>query len=265
MFTKVWRPARWPAALIAVAAAGMLAAACSNAGAATLRQQATAQQQVKVPWAKVGPGWELAQYTSGTRARPAATTLYLVSPGGSRYSLHTWPASANLATTLVAWSGDKTRALLDEGPGGQAAQLNLVTGKLSRFRLAGQASALGYTRPDGLNILGVRVDGSVATLARYSLTGKLVKVLAAGRYSIDGMYSPGGTTLAVSGANGLRLVSNAGGALRQLPVPGTSPVLGCGLVRWWSTGTILAECEAKSSSISPASGWCPSAAPSRLR
>lgn len=217
-----------------------------------------------MPWARVGPGWELAQYTSGTRARPAVTTLYLVSPGGSRYSLYTWPASANAAPGLLAWSGDKTRALLDEGAGGQVAQLNLVTGKLSRFRLAGQASALGYTRPDGLNVLGVRVSGSVATLTRYSLTGQLVKVLATGRNSVDGVYSSGGTTLAVSGPGGLRLVSNAGRVIRQLPVPGTSPVLGCTPVRWWNTGTILADCDAKSSSIArlwlvPASGARPAA------
>jgi len=262
MFTKVWRHGRWPAALVAVCAAAMLSAGGSNAGAATV--QATAQQQVKVPWAKVGSGWELAQYTNSTLAKPAATTLYLVSPGGTRYSLYTWRASANFAPGLVAWSGDKTRALLSEGPDGQVAQLNLVTGKLSRFRLAGQASAIGYTLPDGLNLLGGRVNGSVATLARYSLTGKLVKDLATSRYSAAGVYSSGGTTLAVTGTKGLRLVSNVGGVIRQLPVPGTDPSLGCTPVRWWSAGTILAECAGTSSSIVrlwlvPASGAKPTA------
>jgi len=263
MFTKVWRHGRWPAALVAVCAAAMLMAGGSNAGATTERQQATVQQ-AKVPWAEVGSGWELAQYTNSTRAKPAATTLYLVSPGGIRYSLYTWRASATFAPGLVAWSGDKTRALLSEGTGGQVAQLNLVTGKLSRFRLAGQASAIGYSLPDGLNILAARYNGLTATLARYSLTGKLLKDLATSRYSTAGVYSSDGTTLAVPGTKGLRLVSNAGGVIRQLPVPGTGPQLGCTPVRWWSAGTILASCYATSSSIArlwlvPASGAKPAA------
>jgi hypothetical protein len=270
MFTKFWRHGRWPAALVAVCAAAMLTAGGSNAGAATVRQQATVQRQVavqqqsKVPWAAVGSGWELAQYTNSTRTKAAATTLYLISPGGTRYSLYTWRASANFAPGLVAWSGDKTRALLSEGPDGQVARLNLVTGKLSRFRLAGQASAIGYTRPDGLNILGRRVsaDGSVATLARYNLAGELVKNLATSRYSTAAVYSSGGTTLAVSGKKGLQLISNAGGVIRQLPVPGTDPVSGCTPMRWWNAGTVLATCDSTSSSIArlwlvPASGAKP--------
>lgn len=262
MFTKVWRHGRRPAALIAVCAAVVLGAVGSNAGAATVRPQAAAQPQVKVPWAKVGSGWELAEYTNSTRAKAAATTLYLVSPGGSRYSLYTWRASAKFAPSLVAWSGDKTRALFSAGPNGQVAQLNLVTGQLSPFRLAGQASAIGYTVPDGLNILGAKYNGSAVTLARYSLTGKLVKDLATSRYSAAGVYSSGGTMLAVSGTKGPRLISNAGGVIRQLPVPGTDPRLGCTPVRWWSAETILAECDATSSSIArlwlvPASGAKP--------
>jgi hypothetical protein len=225
------------AALIGVCAAGVLAVGIANAGAAT------AQPQARVPWAKVGPGWELVQYTNGTSAKHAPTTLYLISPGGARYSLYTWKASASFAPGLIAWSGDKTRALLYEGPNGQVAQLNLMTGKLSQFRLAGQAAAIGYTRPDGLNILGVQTNGSVATLARYSVTGARLKVLATtDNYSITGVYSDNGTTLAVSGTKGLRLVSNAGGVIRQLPVPGTNPNMGCTPVRWWSAGSILAEC-----------------------
>jgi hypothetical protein len=271
MFTKFWRRGRWPAALVAVCAAAMLTAGGSNAGAATVgpqaaMQQKAAAQQAKVPWAEVGSGWELAQYTNSTRAKAAATTLYLISPGGTRYSLYTWRASAKFAPGLIAWSGDKTRALLSEGPDGQTAQLNLVTGKLSRFRLAGQASAIGYTVPDGLNILGRRVsaDGSVATLARYSLTGKLVKNLATSKYSTAAVYSSGGTTLAVTGTKGLRLISNAGGVIRQLPVPGTDPRVGCTPVRWWNAGTILASCYATSSGIArlwlvPASGAKPAA------
>ena len=140
------------AAMIGVCAAGVIAAAGVTATGASA-SAAVAQSQARVPWASVGPGWELVVYTNGTPAKPAPATLYLVSPGGTRYSLHTWRSSAS-APSLVDWSGDKTRALFYENAGN------------------------GYTRPAGLSILGVRANGSVVTLARYSLTGKLVKVQA---------------------------------------------------------------------------------------
>jgi len=258
MFANVRRRGRM-AALIGVCAAAALTTIAASAGAAT------AQPQARVPWAKVGSGWELAQYTNGTPASHEPTTLYLVGPSGARYPLYTWRASASFTPVLIAWSGDKTRALFYDGPGGQTAQLDLLTGTLSRFRLAGQAEPVGYTLPDGLNILGERVSGQTATLARYSLTGKLVKVLATSKdYSVTGVYSADGTTLAVSGTTGIRLVSNAGGVIRQLPVPGTDPQMGCVPVRWWSAGTVLAQCFGKRYDTArlflvPASGARPTA------
>jgi hypothetical protein len=230
------------AAMIGVCAAGVIAAAGVTATGASAGA-AVAQSQARVPWAAVGPGWELVEYTNGTPAKPAPATLYLVSPGGTRYSLHTWRSSAS-APSLVDWSGDKTRALFYENAGNQMMQLNLLTGKQSSwFRLAGQAVTAGYTRPAGLNILGVRANGSVVTLARYSLTGKLVKVLATGTdFAINGVDSADGTTLAVSASTGLKLISNAGGVIRQLPVPGTDPKMGCSPVRWWNARTVLSQC-----------------------
>jgi hypothetical protein len=267
MFTHVWRR-RWGAALTAVCATGALAIAGVSAGAASAQTQAgthtLTQAQAQVPWAKVGPGWELVEYTNGTPNKHAATTLYLVSPSGTRYPLYTWRAAANFAPGLIAWSGDKTRALLQGNAAGEVEQLNLVSGKMSQIRLAGKASAIGYTRPNGLNILGVQTNGGpMVTLARYSLTGARLKVLATGdNFAITGVYSDNGSTLAVPGTKGLRLVSNAGTVVRQLPVPGTNPNMGCWPVRWWSAGTVLAECFADPYDIArlwlvPASGAKP--------
>ena len=241
MFTNVWQRGRF-AALIGVCVAVLATGAVAGTAAAQPRPQA----QARVPWQAVGPGWVLAQYTNGTQSKHAPTTLYLVSPGGIRYPLYTWRASAGSAPGLIAWSGDRTRALFNEYSPGQVEQLNLLTGTMSRIRLAGQASAVGYTLPDGLNILGVRMSGQGALLARYSLTGKLLKVLATSTISsISGVYSADGTTLAVSGTTGLRLVSNAGRVIRRLPVPGTDPNLGCWPVRWWNAGTVLSTCFSK--------------------
>jgi len=260
MFTNVWRRGRFAALIGACVAVLATGAAATDAAAASA---AAAQPQARVPWKAVGPGWELAQYTNGAPTTHAPTTLYLVSPAGTRYSLYTWRASAGFAPGLIAWSGDKTRALFNGNSQGQVAQLDLLTGTMTRFRLAGLAYAIGYTRPDGLNILGVRIAGQVATLARYSLTGKLVKVLATSDgYSISGAYSADGTTLAVSGTTGLRLISNAGGVIRRLPVPGTDPNMGCWPSRWWNAGAVLSECFDKKYDIPrlwlvPASGAKP--------
>jgi TolB protein len=199
-----------------------------------------------VPWAKVGPGWELVQFTTAappdSPVRKAPTELYLIGPSGARFLLYTWPKSVT-APYLVAWSGDKTRALLEYPATGKVGQLTLTTGKLSTFFMTGHATPIGYTRPNGLSILGWQESGGFTRLARYSLSGTLLKVLGSGRggYYQQAVYSSDGTTLAVGDSKGLLLVSNRGGIIRQLPIHGVS-LVGCRPARWWSAGTVLASC-----------------------
>jgi len=263
MFTNVWRRRRL-GALVGVCAAGMLAAAGVSAGAAMAQQQAPAhtqastQAQAKVPWAQVGAGWELVMYATAT----SRWTLYVAGPSGAKYALHTWSAAP--PGTPVAWSGDKTRALFFNDATGKVTQLNLMTGKTNTFTLTGQTSPVAYTLPDGLNILAVRNYGTSYALERFNLTGKLQKVLLRDSFASGGVYNPNGVTLAVAGSKGVRLVSNAGGVIRNLNVPGTDTRVGCTPVRWWSSGTILADCIASGHSqarlwLVPASGAKPTA------
>lgn len=165
-----------------------------------------------------------------------------MNPGGGRYLLDTWPAS-KVPPFLIDWSGDKTRALFWVGHGGQLAQFTLATGKITSFALAGNAGVLGYTRPDGLNILAQYQDGLRTTFARYSVAGKLAKVIATvPANSGEAVYSADGTELAVRTNRGLDLLSNAGGVIRELPVPGADPSAGCMPARWWKTGVMVASC-----------------------
>ncbi len=225
-----------------------------------------------MPWSKVGPGWELAEYSAGrppgegggaVKAYPV--TLYLISPAGVRYPMHTWVADAAVPY-LIAWSGDKTRALLGL-TGSKYEQLTLATGKLTAGQLPGRAQPEGYTLPDGLNILG-GTEGSTgtapSTIARYSLAGQLLKVLTGGVNEGTAVYAANGTVLAVSGSKGLELVSNVGGVIRSLPVPGTDSRVGCTPTRWWNSTTVLAECTASDSNaprlwLVPTSGKRPTA------
>ena len=224
----------------ALTAALLTTGTTADAQPARTSQPAGAARLAGVPWNRVGPGWVLTQYTTavpeGGKAGPV--TLYLTGPGGARYQLARWPDSRT-APELVAWSPDGKRALFQgfSGKGG-AGQLTLATGRMSTFVMQGNATPIGYTTPRGLNIVGTRPSGTRTILARYSLSGRLVQSLG---YSVGALYSPSGTEFAAGASHGIKLVSNRGSLIRQLPVPGTSANT-CGPVRWWNSGTILASC-----------------------
>jgi TolB protein len=228
-----------------------------------------------VPWRKVGPGWTLATYSAnvggqGVTSKVGPSTLYLVNPQGGRYKLVTWSARSPRAQWfLQSWSGNASRALFVQ-PGGFAGahehiyQLRLQTGKVTGFTLPAGVAAIGYTRPDGLNILAEKSSStsSSLTLQRYSLTGKLQKSLGTFKGFISTVYNSNGTELAAGTSTGLELISNAGGVIRKLPVPGVND--GCSVIRWWSSGTILASCSVTNEPgprmwLVPASGATPTA------
>jgi TolB protein len=215
-----------------------------------------------VPWRSVGPGWVLDTYSAGTRARPAPTTLYLVSPGGAKYPLLTWRVSAAPAPTIVGWGGNKTEALLalhsaNGQPGGYG-ELNLATGRMTRVAFASPATTpVGYTLPSGGQILGITQSGQNTTIARYTQSGALVKALVTAGQALGASYSPDGAKLAVPALGGLLLVSNAGGAPRKLPLAGAGARSLCQPVRWWNATTVLASCGRLW--LVPASGARPSA------
>jgi TolB protein len=231
----------------AVLSAGALTAALLTTGTAAdaqparISQPASAAWLAGVPWNRVGPGWVLAQYTTAAPegGKGGPVTLYLISPGGARYQLARWP-DLRSAPGLVAWSPDGKRALFQVFSGRvRVEQLTLATGRKSTFVMQGNATPIGYTTPRGLNIVGTRPSGTRTILARYSLSGRLLQPLG---YSAGALYSPSGTEFAAGASHGIRLVSNHGSLIRQLPMPGTSAGT-CDPVRWWNSGTILASCE----------------------
>jgi hypothetical protein len=181
----------------------------------------------------------------GVKHTNGSATLYLVDPAGGKYSLLAWSArSAQAQWQLAGWSGDARRALFTSGGFGtrqQVHQLQLTTGRITSFTLPKNVNAVGYTRPDGLNILvGAGQSYSSGTLQRYSLSGKLQKTLGKVYDVSQVAYQPGGAALAGDESNGLALISNGGGVIRRLPVPGVK--FGCEPVRWWTASKILASC-----------------------
>jgi hypothetical protein len=261
---------------VVVAAAGVLGSNVAR-GATTTSGAVTSAAAAKtaVPWKSVGPGWVLDTYSTRTMKKAAPATLYLVSPAGAKYPLYTWKASKTLVPLLVAWAGNKTEALFQlyspQNMFSGYAELNLLTGKMTRISFANpNSSTLSYTVPTGQQLLSSTANAKTATVARYSQAGALVKTLVtesssfASGLPLTVRYSPAGTELGVAAPNGLLLVSNAGGVIRKLPVPGTDTRIGCIPVRWWNTSTVLASCLPASTDterlwLVPVSGAKPSA------
>jgi len=257
---RAWRTSLTVTAVVSA----VLLTAGTAAGVAAARP-AGGTARAGVPWSHVGAGWVLTQYTSapaGPGAGPGPEELYLISPGGTRYELASWP-NDHTAPALVAWSPDGKRALFQvfSGQGG-VEQLTLATGQVSTFVMQGAATPIGYTTPDGLNIVAGQPSGTGTSLARYTLSGRLASPLG---YSADGqvLYAPSGTEFVTGTGNGLKLVSNSGVLLRRLPIPGTS-ANSCNPVRWWDSSTVLASCPPPNSGsqqlwLVPLSGGRPTA------
>jgi hypothetical protein len=266
MAMKIVKQGRRRRAIAAAATAAAAAAAIGvavpalavSAGTGSARVLGAGQtgNRAQVPWRLVGPGWSMALFSASTAAegiKPTSgpETLYLVDPAGGRYKMISWRArSPQTKWYLQAWSGDLRRAMfVPEGSLNnpyvrqQVFQLQLRTGKISRFTLPLRVSALSYSRPDGLNILtekGFPGSTNKVTLQRYDLTGKLAATLATVQAYGTPAYRPDGAELAASGPHGLVLISNGGGVIRQLRVEGGRE--SCTAVRWWTDTKILASC-----------------------
>jgi hypothetical protein len=257
----------------ALAGPVMAATASSAKPGGTVTELAAGQvgSRAQVPWSRVGPGWALAEYSAttggeGAPVRSGADTLYLVDPAGGRYTMATWPRnSAPTKWTLTAWSGDAQRALFAPAPTvarEQVHQLDLRTGQFSSFWMPGNIGLIEYTRPDGLNILVARAvsQSDSQVLERYNLRGQLQKSLATVAYLGQAVYQPAGAELAAGNDGGLDIISNAGGIIRSIPVPGVTN--GCTAERWWTASTVLASCWAETGPrlwLVPANGARPRA------
>ncbi len=279
------RPSVTFMALVAVAAvaiaagAGYLIASRGNAGSSAARSTTTTRGKPAVqmlpagrtgtrsaiPWSIVTAGWTLAEVSSaapgrdGTATGTGTVTMYLVDPEGGRYQVQ---KAAGAAPMLLAWSGNAQNALFEEQqPGSGTAVsyelLSLTTGTMSPLPLPAGLTAVGFTRPDGLNILAVHQTAAAFQLERFNLQGVYqatigslpVKSRATAAWQYCGTFcgalsSPDGL-FAVWGRSGdeMQLLSNAGGpVIRRLVVPGNGSTPSCIPVTWWNANTVLASC-----------------------
>jgi hypothetical protein len=221
-----------------------------------------------VPWSLVRPGWTLAEVstaqpsTSGPVGGTSST--FLVDPLGGRYLMYQWPAGSN--PQLLAWSHNKKNALLAEASGGYQL-LPLRTGQPAALTLPAGVLPAGFTLPDGKNILAVQLGNDGYQLQRYNLAGAYQATLShmprranqpqpAGSCMsayCGALSSPTGLQ-AVWGVRGdpMLLVSNAGGLIRKLHVPGSDS---CTPISWWTADTVLASCVAGNPQLGQTQLW----------
>jgi hypothetical protein len=248
--TRTWRNWRARPALKGVAL--VAAAVTAAAGGADAALAARPAHQLLPAGSKPGLGWSIAEYFAGSipgepHSFKGKITLYAVNPQGRKFAFHSWPASnfGPSAFHLVDWSGDGQRVLV-QNFFNKFEQISPVTGKvINTFKLPPNVEALGYTRPDGLNIL-VLINGN--EIGRYDLAGNRTKILLT---HVNGqtIEAPNGQTVIVGTNSGIEQVSNLGGVVKRLHAP--VAVFGCNPVRWWNESTVLASCNSKSGSGAP--------------
>jgi hypothetical protein len=163
---------------------------------------------------------------------------------------------------LLAWSGNAQNALFEVlPPSGTAVSyelLSLTTGSMTALPLPAGVSAVGFTRPDGLNILAVDQTATAYQLERFNLAGAYQATI--GSLPVKQGVTPnwpdcGAECGALSSPTGLyavwgvagdemQFLSNAGGpVIRRLSVPDSGSPPSCAPMTWWNTDTVLASCD----------------------
>jgi hypothetical protein len=219
--------------------------------AAASEQSALARARTDlVPWRHAGPGWSVVEYstasTSGSHRGPA--TIYLVSPSGRRYPFYRTAPMKSPGLLLIDWSGDRRRILVRTGSLNQPRvayeQISLATGAVvTKFSLPKLLMPVGYTRPRGSGLL-VMGPTTFHRGFRYDLAGHLRATLAPGAKLFGLLDSPDGTFIVAGTTAGVDLISNAGHVTRriEIPIPKPASQQVCGLIRWWTRTSLLADC-----------------------
>jgi len=209
-----------------------------------------------IPWSLIGPGWTLAEVShvppasNGSAPGSGTNVTYLVDPVGGKYLVKT---TSGTAPQLLAWSGNAKEALYTVGGAQSYGLLTLASGEMTPLQLPAGVTAVGFTRPDGLNILAVAQTNARFRLERFNLAGAYQATIgtmpmvasATGPPRLNALNSPDGT-IEVWGVDGdgMQVVSNRGGLIRRLRMPGVGSPKWCTPISWWSANQVLAYCGA---------------------
>jgi len=205
-------------------------------------QAGTTRERAGVPWDQVGDGWVLTTIIRGPMGEitARARSLELISPEGTRYSLHATrkqPMENNVDPSnfmLIGWDPEARTALLKRYVSlhrTQAIRLDLESGSSQTLALPKREMATGL-RPDGNGVLS------------QTLGGKILSITWAGDRTLLGQTgqggattTPDGTAVVVAEPGHLTVLPLDGSAEREIATPGE-----CRPLRWYDDTQLLASC-----------------------
>lgn len=218
---------------LALAAASIVASSPALAGSSPATAQVTAAgfgTPSQIPWASVGKGWVLTDWTAGVLGHPAVSSyLVLTSQFGQRYIVlkKTGPLAH---AELLDWSGNGQSALFDTQTHAGVTTLLVVdlrTGAIADHFVVPTSDSdnyqsAGFTRPNGFGVI-VATYTTHYILTRYSLSGQPQVTYPSSAASVGKLtgwlYQPDGSKLALGGSHGLAIVANDGTTVRALHLP----------------------------------------------
>lgn len=203
------------------------------------------ERRATVPWDQVGDGWTLVTVDRGPvkqgEIRVKARSLELISPEGTRYSLHATrkqPQKNHVDPSnfsLIDWDAETRVALLKRYVSpfrAQAIRLDLQSGASQSLALPKREASTGL-RPDGAGVLSQTVGGKIISIAWDGTRSRLGRASS----SWSPITTPDGTATVIGAPGHLTVLPLDGSTARDLATPGE-----CRPLRWFDDTQVLASC-----------------------
>ena len=225
--------------------------AATAATAATAANAATSQTPVQepaaaIPWAQVGPGWSVAEWSPAHAPGASAGTVFLVSPVGVRYEITHLAADEYVRL----WSTTARTMLIEKQASFTSTyrQLDMSSGRSRPLPLPGPP--FSYT-PDGRYLLAT--SGSNDATLSLVRSGDATMVVTypirepgVGVLDNRPLQSPDGSTLVFGADHGLAALTITGQLIRTLPSP--VPNDECSPLSYSAADVVVAACDDSSTS-----------------
>ena len=200
-----------------------------------------------IPLNQIDQGWVAVVYSADTISphTDGPSVLYLVSPGGDRYEVASFPVGGPQADYVGNISNDGAHVVVtthDPGFQSRVVSIDIATGAQRDVINTESGGSIGTTLPTGRDVvvLHTTFDPTFDNLEVYRTNGSLFATIVSqpSGPGLTWLYGLDGTYLLVGEPTGLNVYSNDGTFVRALNTPPGN----CEPVRWWDTTTILAGC-----------------------
>jgi len=197
-----------------------------------------------VPWDEIGPGWILTSIfkEDADAYYGHVGALVLLDPADQAFVLGGWQWIRHLQD----WSPDGLRIVYTPGMDHRVVVVHLLSGVEGEIATDSPPDVVRFTRPTGRDIVIGRLHGSGAIADVYRTDGSLWSHLLRvpepdpSEYWVPAgwLYGSDGMQVVVFSGHQVRLLTNRGDTIRNLPIDGVH----CSVPRWWSDNEVLVSC-----------------------